>query len=55
MDDKLLKAIRLLESEAKKLETWAKESINGGWSTHQVNPMRQRAQFLRKQINSLQD
>ena len=54
MDEKLLKAIQLLENGAKKLKAWANESENGGWSTHQVDPMRKRAQFLRKEIAKLQ-
>lgn len=28
---------------AQQLEQWARESRAGGWSTHQVEPMRQKA------------
>ena len=54
MDEKLLKAICLLKAEVEQLEAWAKESENGGWSTHQVAPMKKRARFLRKEIAKLQ-
>ena len=29
------------------LETWANESVTGGWSTHQVKPMRKLADELK--------
>jgi hypothetical protein len=32
---------------ADQLERWANESRNGGWSTHQVDPMRRLADKLR--------
>lgn len=37
--EKILEA--LLEETAKQLSTWARASITGGWSTHQVRPMRE--------------
>jgi hypothetical protein len=45
--------IRLLEEEIQQLENWANESLSGGWSTHQVQPMRKRAQFLRGKVTEL--
>ena len=50
MDNKLRKAIRLIEDEARQLDQWAEESIKGSWSTHQVESMRNRAAFLRKKV-----
>lgn len=44
----LLDAIDLLEAEAALLDAWARESREGGWSTHQVDPMRLRARDLRE-------
>ena len=32
---------QLLRETALQLEKWADESRRGGWSTHQVEPMRQ--------------
>lgn len=44
MPDLELDAIRayraLLLKSANQLEDWSNESISGGWSTHQVSPMR---------------
>jgi hypothetical protein len=33
----------LLRDEASLLRAWARESRDGGWSTHQVDPMNRRA------------
>lgn len=33
---------------ARQLDEWAKESWGGGWSTHQVKPMRRKADELRR-------
>lgn len=33
----------LLKKIARQLEVWAKDSVVGGWSTHQVDPMRKLA------------
>lgn len=43
--DRLREALR---DEAARLEAWARESLQGGWSTHQVGPMRKRADELRR-------
>lgn len=32
-----------LRDMAEQLEKWASESLRGGWSTHQVEPMRKKA------------
>ncbi len=32
-----------LRPTAIQLERWAKESLSGGWSTHQVKPMQKKA------------
>ena len=41
-----------LSEEADQLERWANESRLEGWSTHQVDPMRQRAEQLRALLRS---
>jgi hypothetical protein len=38
--------IRVLEEEARMLERWAEQSQRGGWSTHQVQPQKDRAAYL---------
>ncbi len=48
-------AIRLLEEDVIQMERWADESLSGGWSTHQVRPMRERAKRLREQIGFLKE
>ncbi len=53
MSDELKEAIKLLEEEAMQLDGWADESRSGGWSTHQVKPMRARASFLRAKVVEL--
>lgn len=53
MSKELREAIKLLEEEAVQLDRWADESLSGGWSTHQVKPMRKRAEFLRNKVNAL--
>ena len=40
-----------LLDEATLLDAWAKESQKGGWSTHQVGPMKERANDLRRIAN----
>jgi hypothetical protein len=37
---------RVLADMAEQLEHWAYESKRGGWSTHQVEPMRQKAREI---------
>lgn len=49
-----LLAIQLLREEAQQLDSWANESTSGGWSTHQVKPMRNRADHLRAKADTLQ-
>lgn len=34
---------------ADQLDIWARQSKEGGWSTHQVDPMRAKADDLRRQ------
>jgi len=46
-------AIKLLRAEARMLLKWARESQDGGWSTHQVGPMRRRAMFLKMKAREL--
>lgn len=53
MNEALLEAIRVLEEERQLLLKWVVESQSGGWSTHQVAPMRARAEFLLNKINEL--
>ena len=53
MSKELREAIALLEEEAVQLDRWADDSLSGGWSTHQVQPMRNRATHLRNRINAL--
>lgn len=55
MGELLIKAMLLLRNEREQLLQWAKESEAGGWSTHQVKPMRKRAQYLKNQLDSLSD
>lgn len=43
-------AVVLLQEEADRLERWAVESEKGGWSTHQVQPMRERASMIRAKL-----
>ena len=40
--------LEAISDEIEQLEMWAKESKTGGWSTHQVDPMRRRADQLRQ-------
>ena len=53
MTEELREALGLLDDEQKKLDRWADESLAGGWSTHQVEPMRRRAAFIRERGDSL--
>jgi len=53
MSNELREVIKLLEEEVVQLERWANESVSGSWSLHQVEPMRNRATFLRNRINAL--
>lgn len=42
------------ERDANQLDDWAAESKRGGWSTHQVEPMRKKADQLRREAAQLQ-
>lgn len=37
------------------LEAWARESVDGGWSTHQVDAMRRRSDVCRAFARSCED
>lgn len=39
---------------ALQLRTWANESRNGGWSTHQVDPMRRKADEIDEVLSRLE-
>jgi hypothetical protein len=39
--------------DANQLDDWAGESERGGWSTHQVDPMRAKADQLRREATEL--
>ena len=39
--------IENFKGEIEQLEKWANESESGGWSTHQVKPMRDKANYLK--------
>lgn len=41
----------LLLKIAAQLEAWANESKVGGWSTHQVDPMRKLADEIRREVH----
>jgi hypothetical protein len=43
MDSAEIMELRLV---AMQLEKWADESVKGGWSTHQVEPMREYAKRI---------
>lgn len=48
MDDsvKLEFCKAILEDVSNKLREWAMESVSGGWSTHQVEPMETKAREI---------
>lgn len=41
------------ERDADQLDTWVQQSLAGGWSTHQVEPMRKKADQLRREASEL--
>ena len=43
----------MLLAEADQLEAWANESVYGGWSAHQVQLMRERANQIRLRLFTL--
>jgi hypothetical protein len=45
-DSLLAEAVGALKAEVALLRAWARESREGGWSTHQVDPMNRRADDL---------
>ena len=51
--DRLRFALTLLNETAEQLERWADESVRGGWSTHQVDPMRKKSIALRSEARRL--
>lgn len=52
-DRRLSVYTRALAETADQLEEWAFESVRGGWSTHQVDPMRQKAREIWKLLGRL--
>lgn len=46
-------AISDKERDADQLDGWANESERGGWSTHQVDPMRKQADALRREASAM--
>jgi hypothetical protein len=51
-------AFNVITATADQLDRWAEQSVSGGWSTHQVDPMRARANWLRREsarLRSLAD
>jgi hypothetical protein len=44
---------RILDAVAKQMNIWADQSIKGGWSTHQVEPMRKLAGEIRRKLDIL--
>lgn len=46
-------AAEYLESLALKLEGWARDSLQDGWSTHQVNANREEATECRRRAERL--
>lgn len=57
MSDTLLGMMRIAisdkERDADQLDQWANQSERGGWSTHQVDPMRKQADKLRREASEL--
>lgn len=57
MSDTLLGIIKIAisdkERDADQLDQWANQSERGGWSTHQVEPMRKQADKLRREAYTL--
>ena len=55
--DELIKVVcdsaKEKDRDADRLDQWAEESRRGGWSTHQVDPMRAKADQLRREASHL--
>lgn len=47
------KLIKVIEEEITILEKWANDSLLGGWSTHQVKPQQERANYLKSVLYDL--
>ena len=45
--------VKQIRDEIVQLRSWALQSRSGGWSTHQVDPMRRRAEDLEGLLHSL--
>jgi hypothetical protein len=52
--EKIAIAAATLRQEILQLDDWAKESLAGGWSTHQVKPMQERANQLARIVITLE-
>ena len=53
MSEREHKLVWLLQGEIDQLLRWANESSTGGWSTHQVEPMRMRASRLSLELHRI--
>lgn len=53
MNKVIEEAISLLEEEVVQLRKWASESVDYGYSTHQVKPMGVRAEHLEGRVNAI--
>lgn len=53
LDAKLSTMAKTLREEADQLDRWVVESSTGGWSTHQVDPMRKRSAKIRETLIQL--
>lgn len=49
----IISAINDKDRDANQLDQWANESERGGWSTHQVEPMRKLADRLRREASQM--
>lgn len=49
----IVTAISDKERDANQLDQWASRSERGGWSTHQVEPMRKMADKLRREASQM--
>jgi len=54
VQEALEEAIQILRREVLQLQRWARESEGGGWSVHQVVPMRNRAIALTVKADQLE-
>jgi hypothetical protein len=49
----LSRHIKFLEDLANTLDDWAKQTMSGGWSTHQVEDNRRQADNVRREAAAL--